>query len=82
MTATRSHQQSQKKVRALQDSNDDEGNHISWKFKMSNGLELQVAEVSSIEDSLKEVLSWSENTKLPIAIHRILRTPFNAPYVL
>ena len=24
----------------------------------------------------------SENTKLPIAIHQILRTPFNAPYVL
>ena len=59
MTATHNHQQSQKKVRALQDSNDDEGNHISWKFKMSNGLELQTAEVSSIK-----------NTKLPIAIHQ------------
>ena len=71
-----------KKVRALQDSNDDEGNHISWKFKMSNRLELQTAEVSSIKDSLIEVLSWSENTKLPIVIHHILRAPFNAPYVL
>ena len=37
--------------------------------------------MSSIKDSLNEVLSWSENTKLPISIRQILRTPFNAPYM-
>ena len=81
MTATHSHQQvSSNWVCALPESNGDEGNHCSQ--KLNNGLELQTAEVSSIKDSLNEVQSWSENTKLPIAICQIVRTPFNAPYVL
>ena len=81
MTATHSHQQvSSNRVCALLDSDDDEGNHCSQ--KLNNGLELQIAEVSSIKDSHNEVLSWSENTKLLIASRQILRSPVNAPYVL
>ena len=75
MAATHSHQQvSSNRVCALPESDDDEGNHCSQ--KLNNKLELQTAELSSIKDSLKE------NTKLSIAIRQILRTPFNAPYVL
>ena len=83
MAATHSHWQvtcSSNRVCALSESDDDEGNHCSQ--KLNNELELQTAEVSSIKDSLSEVLSWSENTKLPVAIRQILRTPFNVPYVL
>ena len=79
-TATHSHQQvSSNWVCALPDSDNDEGNHCSQ--KLNKGLELQIAEVSSIKDSHNEVLSWSENTKLLIAIRQILRLPVNAPYV-
>ena len=46
-------------------------NHHSQKFKLANGLEMLIAEVTGTKESLNEVLSLSENTKFPIALHRI-----------
>ena len=46
-------------------------NHHSQKFKLANGLEMLIAEVTGIKESLNEVLSLSENTKLPIALCHI-----------
>ena len=72
---------SSKRVRVL---SDEEGNHCSQKFKIAMNRSCWQQRCQSIKDSLNEVMSLSEKTKLPIAIYtyHILRTPFNASYVL